>query len=262
MWHRRGLWLAGRKPVSSESSAEAVKVAGLARRAIAHAVDTLCMLVVYALTLAAVLLVLALGIVILASDTILREDRGEGSVFLLLLVALWVPSAWMAVYCYEVLSTAKRGQTFGKRLMGICVVRHVDPDGIVVEPPDHASSNLRWAIPHVAVSVAAVLFVGVVHAADHADLTEQEFLLWWLGLWALAAVAWSVCYVSALFGKDRRGWHDKAAGTIVVQATDEVLERLAAHVPSPGEPSRWGRGAGERPVRASQDWSRRLPPPS
>lgn len=35
---------------------------------------------------------------------------------------------------------------------------------------------------------------------------------------ALLALALSfVVWMSALFGKDRRGWHDKVAGTIVVR---------------------------------------------
>ena len=203
-------------------SGETLMKAGLARRAMARAIDALCMLVLYALTLAAVGVVLAFGVLAFARDTIL--GGGDGLGFLLLL--LWVPSAWMAVRRYEVVSTVGRGQTFGKRLMGICVARYLDPGGIVVEPPERGGSLVRWAIPHAAVSAAAVLLVVAVYVSDQAKLTDRESLLLWLGSWAFAAVAWAACYISALFDSQRRGWHDKAASTIVIRATDDVLERL------------------------------------
>ena len=222
-------------PVSSPSGEMLIR-AGLARRATARAIDALCMLGLYALTLAVVSLVLALGLAALAllGADILGGGSGEGLLFLLLL--LWVPSAWMAVHRYEAVSTAGRGQTFGKRLMGICVVRYLDPSGIVVELPEPGSSRLRWAIPHAAVSAAAVLLVVALSAADQAELTDREVVVLLLGLWAFVAVAWAACYVSALFDSQRRGWHDKAAGTIVICATDEVLERLATPGPVPREP--------------------------
>ena len=208
-------------------SGETLMKAGLARRAMARAIDALCMLMLYALTLAAVGLVMMLGVLAFARDTILGDNSGqEGLVFLLLLMLLWVPSAWMAVRRYEVVSTVGRGQTFGKRLMGICVARYLDPGGIVVEPPERGGSLVRWAIPHAAVSAAAVLLVVAVYVSDQAKLTDRESLLLWLGSWAFAAVAWAACYISALFDSQRRGWHDKAAGTIVIRATDDVLERL------------------------------------
>lgn len=104
-------------PVSSPSGEMLIR-AGLARRATARAIDALCMLGLHALTLAAVSLVLALGLAALAllGADILQGGSGEGLLFLLLLL-LWVPSAWMAGHRYEAVSTAGRGQTFGKRLM-------------------------------------------------------------------------------------------------------------------------------------------------
>ena len=219
---------------SGDSSAEGVRVAGLVRRAAARAVDALFMLVAYALTLVAVGLML--GGLALASDATFRQFRGDEFSLLFWLVSLWVPSAWLAVRRYEVVSTSRRGQTLGKQLMGICVVRHVDPGRIVLELPERASSNLRWMIPHGAVSAAAVMLAVVIYIAEQQDLTGSEFLLWWLALWALAAVAWAACYVSALCNRERRGWHDKAAGTIVVRATDEVLEQIAASESAAREP--------------------------
>ena len=207
-------------------SGETLMKAGLARRAMARAIDALCMLVLYALTLAAVGVVLAFGVLAFARDTILGGGDGLVFLLLLLLLLLWVPSAWMAVRRYEVVSTVGRGQTFGKRLMGICVICCLDSGGIVVERPERGSSLVRWAIPHAAVSAAAVLLVVVTYVSDQAKLTDREFLLLWLGSWAFAAVAWAACYISVLFDSQRRGWHDKAAGTIVIRATDDVLERL------------------------------------
>ena len=239
--------------------------AGLWRRATARAIDTLCMLILYALTLAAVGFVLALAALPIAVGGGDVTGKVLGGGFWLLLVLLWVASAWMAVRRYEAESTLRCGQTLGKRLMGICVVRCLDTGGIVAEPPERSSSLLRWAIPHAAVSAAAVLLGVVLYVVDQAGLTDRDGLLLLLGLSALAALAWAACYVSALWGKDRRGWHDKAAGTVVVRATDEVLERLAAAEPAAREPGPKGRGADDPPEQASRDWSRdwsrRLPPP-
>ena len=223
--------------------------AGLWSRAAARAIDELCMLGLCALAWLAVAIPFAILVVAGQMDPF----AGEGAFAALLAVSI-VGLALVLVYRYEVVSTVRSGQTLGKRLSGICVVRSPDLERDIVEPSRPGASMMRWALPHVVGLVAA--FAGA--AAGVGALGDVGLLV---GVGTGLAV-WMLVYVSALFGKDRRGWHDKAAGTIVVQATDEVLERLAAHVPSPGEPSRWGRGAGERPVRASQDWSRRLPPPS
>ena len=213
--------------MNCDNSAETVKVAGLVRRAAARAVDTLFMLVAYALTLVAVGVLLTLGVLINVAREVDPYWGASTGDFVVLYLALWLPLALMAVYRYEAVSTARCGQTFGKRLTYICVVRYRDGAGIVTELPDLNSIRLRWAISHAAVSAAAVMLAVWVYVVNEVELIEREGWLMLLGLWSFAAVAWAACYVSALCNRERRGWHDKAAGTIVVRATDEILERLA-----------------------------------
>lgn len=206
-----------------------MRPAGVGRRAAARGIDALSTLILFALTLAAVGFVLALGVFASAAGGGDPFGGDDGGGFLLLLL-LWLPSAWMAVYRYEVLSVARRGQTLGKRLMGICVVRYPGPGGIAAEFPERRSSRFwaRWALPHLVGLVAA--FAGA--AAGVGALGAVGLLV---GVGTGLAV-WMLVYASALWGKDRRGWHDKAAGTMVVRATDEVLERLAAPEPPAREP--------------------------
>ena len=216
-------------PVSSDSG-ETVKVAGLARRVTARAIDALCMLMLCALVLAAVAVVMALGVLAVQYDFLSPDGSGVGFVMLFLL--LWAPSTWMVLHLYEVVSTARCGQTFGKRLMGICVIRCLDPGGIVVEAARRDASTRRWAIPHGAAAAAVILSVVVIATVGPAGLTDSEFLLLLLPFFAFGAG----CYISALFDSERRGWHDKAAGTIVIRATDDVLERLSAPKSAAREP--------------------------
>ena len=232
-------------PVIGDSG-EAVRVAGLARRAAARAVDALCLLGLYVLALAAAVIVMAIGLLIFVVSgrvDILGGGSGESLVFLSLLALLWVAAAWWAMRRYELVSTARCGQTLGKRLMGICVV--CCPSGVLVEPPSFHASSRRCAVPHGAALATAVLSLLAVYVADERGLTDREGVLLLSSVFAVGVLAWAACYVSALFGSQRRGWHDKLAGTVVVRATDDVLERLAAHVPRAGatiadEARRWG----------------------
>ncbi len=83
---------------------------------------------------------------------------------------------------YEVTMVALRGQTLGKMAMGIEVVRASDGS-----KPSVGSSLGRWGLPilPLLIPVAGWLFA-------------------------------LVCYSSLAWGDDRRGWHDKAAKTMVV----------------------------------------------
>ena len=203
-------------------SGETLMKAGLARHAMARAIDALCMLMLYALTLAAVGVVMMLGVLAVQYDFLFTSGGGG---FVALFLLLWVPSAGMVMYRYEVVSTARCGQTFGMRVMGICVICCLDPGGIVVEPPRRDASTWRWAIPHGAAAAAAILSVVVIVVGINAEwLPNSGFLL--LPACAFVFVAWAACDISALFDSQRRGWHDKAADTIVIRATDDVLQRL------------------------------------
>ena len=156
-----------------------------------------------------------IGLAILAAaGEIDLVGRGEG--LGLLLVVLTVLFASVLVYCYETVPTGRRGQTFGKQLMDISVIRWLDPDGVVVEPPQRDSNMVRWAIPHGAAVAATILSIVVIYSIDDSELTDREFFTLLMSCCAFVATVWAVCYLSSLFDKNGRGWHDKAAGTIVV----------------------------------------------
>lgn len=110
------------------------------------------------------------------------DDEAETSVvvFLLGIVALLAVIGLL----YEVVLIAVRGQTLGKMMVSIKVVRA--DNGLV---PGWGKSIGRWIIPVV---LNFIPYVG----------------------WVLSLLV----YISLLWDKARQGWHDKAAGTLVVKA--------------------------------------------
>ena len=101
--------------------------------------------------------------------------------------------------CYEIAMIAWRGQTVGKAVAGVRVVRAAD--GM---DPGAMRAALRWlvvAAPRLPLVLALTLGGETVEAA--------ALLLVW--------VLWPIVYVSLLWGRDHQGWHDKAAGTLVVR---------------------------------------------
>jgi uncharacterized RDD family membrane protein YckC len=98
---------------------------------------------------------------------------------------------------YEVVLIRQRGQTVGKRAVGIEVVRVTDG-----RHPDWSASIMRYLLP---VLPALVPVPGLVLLSP-------------------------VIYLVAAADPLRRGWHDRAAGTIVVKA-----EGAAAPVRPPPE---------------------------
>ena len=103
-----------------------------------------------------------------------------GLIFLLQLLALGL----VTVFLYELPLTALRGQTVGKMLTSTKVVRAADG-----QVPGWGKASARWAVLYLPLLIP---IVGVPVA--------------------LLVVA------SPLFDARRRGWHDKAAGTVVVDA--------------------------------------------
>ena len=85
---------------------------------------------------------------------------------------------------YDPVLIAIRGQTIGKMATRIRVVRADNG-----ELPSWGRSFGRWALPGVLVVIPGAGFV--------------------LAL---------ICYASLTWDASRRGWHDKAAGTVVVKA--------------------------------------------
>lgn len=127
-------------------------------------------------------LIMIVGVIVLAAIGIAGATGMDdsGTVATLLVTTLL---ASIIGILYEVTLIATRGQTLGKMATKIKVVRA--DNGMV---PGWGKSFGRWIIPLV---VSLVPFVG-----------------WLLSL---------LVYISLLWDKVRQGWHDKAAGTLVVK---------------------------------------------
>ena len=102
----------------------------------------------------------------------------------------WAPILFSAIY--EIGLTATRGQTIGKMATRTQVVRAED----LFQPewgrtPGWGQSIIRWALP-------AVLLV-------------PAFYLPYIG-----EILFLLCYLALTWDRDRQGWHDKAARTLVV----------------------------------------------
>ena len=102
----------------------------------------------------------------------------------------WAPILFIAVY--EIVLTATRGQTLGKMATRTQVVRAED----LFQPewgraPGWGQSIIRWALP-------AVLLI-------------PAFYLPYIG-----EILFLLCYLALMWDRDRQGWHDKAANTLVV----------------------------------------------
>ena len=106
-----------------------------------------------------------------------------------------------AAALYEVVLIRTSGQTVGKRALRIRVVRITDG-----RPPDWTASIMRYLLPILPALVPLP------------------------GLFLLSPVV----YLVAIFHPLRQGWHDRAAGTIVVKA-DAATDALP-DPPLPGHP--------------------------
>ena len=109
----------------------------------------------------------------------------------------------LATIAYRVSTTAKWGAGVGKALLGLRVVVD-DPDRHRLDPPGWARSWRRWAVPQVP------------------------------GLIPLPATG-LLAYLPALRDERRRGLHDRAAGTIVVdvRAPRRPIDRPAHEAAPP-----------------------------
>ena len=180
------------------------QLAGLKRRAAARAIDAVVSIVL------AFVAVMAAGVLALAVSLSVDGWSGDRDTFWL---ALFIVLALVPVAGSEVAATARRGQTFGKRRMGLRVVVWDEDmaapaggdDGV-----DARCSVERWAVPH-----GGGLLAGVVAGAVAAPKVGAYGLLVGADTWLVVS---AVIYVSALGDAHGRGWHDKAAGTVVVEA--------------------------------------------
>ena len=111
----------------------------------------------------------------------------------------------LPIMLYEVALTARSGRTFGKDALSIMVVRHDDG-----QLPTAEAAFVRWIVPAGA-SVAGAVVVAMI------PVPEPQGLVDLVGPAAAGGfVAWLLVYASSMWDADRRGWHDKAAGTVVV----------------------------------------------
>lgn len=112
---------------------------------------------------------------------------------------LWVQLVAAAVSAlYEIVLIRNRGQTVGKQVLGIKVVRVTDGTF-----PDWTAAVVRYVLPVVPVLIPVP------------------------GVFLLSVVIYLVAVVHPL----RQGWHDRAAGTIVVTA-----QTPSPPPPPPGSP--------------------------
>ena len=156
---------------------EGVELAGPGGRLGARIIDTVIMGVVVIVLLIAGI---ASAIGLTAGDSAVGEEESAA------VAGAFIAFALVAVVIgvlYEVTMIATRGQTLGKMATRIKVVRA--DNGL---EPGWGKAIGRWIIP------AALGFI--------------PFVGWILSL---------LVYLSLLWDKVRQGWHDKAAGTLVVK---------------------------------------------
>ena len=119
----------------------------------------------------------------------------------------------LAIPVYEIAMVAVRGQTIGKRVANIKVVR-LDSDS----PPGWGRAIGRWFLPVAAFWFGLVLSTLIFVAVEGLVSGTSA----WLGLGQvtrmLAPTLWLLVRLSAIWGRDQRGWHDYLARTRVVEA--------------------------------------------
>ena len=122
---------------------------------------------------------------------------------------------------YEPVTVAWRGQTLGKAICRIRIIRTSDG-----ETPNLAQAAVRWAIP-AAAGVATTLIAAMVITGVEADAVRLLVMF----------AAWAPLYLTSFLDDDdqRRGWHDKAARTIVVSVADPVRPAPQPRPPTPDD---------------------------
>ena len=124
----------------------------------------------------------------MAAFSFLEDDQQLGSYYVAISIAV--------ITIYEIVMTKIRGQTLGKMLARIRVVKA--RDGTL---PGWGASIIRYAVPSLAVWLIEV----AMSLLGRSDSFWVVFLL-------------PAFYLTAALDRQRRGLHDKAAGTIVVSA--------------------------------------------
>jgi uncharacterized RDD family membrane protein YckC len=154
-----------------------VKTATLGSRALARIIDSVILtIIIYALWL------VILGGAGAAADTNpdgTLTDESTGGIIAAFFGAIAI--TFVITIAYELVLTAIKGQTVGKMIMGIKVVRSADG-----QVPGFGPAFMRWLLPMIGVFVC---YIGAL-----------------------------LVYLSPLFDSSGRvqGWHDKAANTLVI----------------------------------------------
>lgn len=193
----------------SDGPEPARRPAGLRSRAAARAIDAVVPCAVAAGAVA-LLIVVTLVVSVLSDPPQLvpigpTDSRAFNDIFggpipvlsFLVLVA--------AALRYEPLRLLAGRQTFGKQKRGLAVV---NGRGGGIEELSRAACWVRWVVPH-----GALVAAGGVGAVVGGLLWDGWRLV--IGVGAGVA-AWTAVYGSALLDSGGRGWHDKAAGTVVI----------------------------------------------
>ena len=123
-------------------------------------------------------------------------------------------SPFLGVLLFEaalIAKTSRKGTTPGKKLLNIKVVAQSGSG-----TPTALRAIIRWTLP---LAAAAPLVEAFIREIPELAGDEPEPALsgrvWWI--W-VAVGWWLLVHASALWDSQRRGWHDRAAGTIVIKA--------------------------------------------
>ena len=121
---------------------------------------------------------------------------------------------FLAVVVYEaaiIAATAWKGKTPGKKCFNIRIVTRSGS-----RMPSALGSIIRWALPLAATAPLVDAFIrDIPEVANEEHAAALSGRVWWL--W-VALGWWLLVHASALWDSQRRGWHDKAADTIVIKA--------------------------------------------
>lgn len=200
---------------------EPLHPAPLWRRLAARAIDTVAFSIVPG---TAVLVTLSFVLAVAAGD----PDADTGFLVAILVLAAWVlvipAGLFLAFFTYEVVIPSRTGQTLGKRHMRACVVA-VGSAHMAV--PGMGRLTLRWLILHM--PPVAMLLAGRLRFEVDMIVAVIVSALYLMLIGAPAAIT-----------SPRRGLHDMAAGTAVVDA-----QQLPEGHPARG-PWRWKRAAPRR----------------
>lgn len=188
--------------VSENGDAEPELVpAGFGRRIAARVIDAPFVLA----ATAACLVVLALLVFVPVGDDWLDSGDSSGG---------WAALAAMATLgppvLYEVYWTQRRGSTTGKRLTGVKIVRW--PHGGPLTP---SRALARFAAMHAAPAAATLAALPLLGTAAGWTLL------------AAGATWWALVGLSPLVDRRRRGWHDKATGTVAIAHDPPSTGRVA-----------------------------------